>query len=313
LITHFLGDQEVAAYARDFAQRLVALNTQFPKKWFVLGQSGEKMGNEIFQHLPPAFQDKVQAGAVYVDRRTNRVRFSNSIKGVSFRNAPVLLIDGAVHTGESMSRAMWHLWQAGAKNVLTYTLMLKRSSKMVPTYFGVLVDDKDRVYFQLNIIPNNRLCETPPFGVLKEVSQTDIHKSIRKMAAPFENLSIGDMLYDKDTKDYHPYIYEYKGDIAGFVIFGKESQTLFIDAWGTVPKYQNRGIGGAMLRWAETWGRSNRCDAVKLWAYQRAIRTYQYLGYEFIGDERLTLKSNERFRLMGKKLLYNSKLTGHWP
>lgn len=313
MITHFLGEEEVAAYSRDFARRLTLLGSNFPRKWFALGESGEKIAAIVFDLLSEELQKKVSVTTVYVDRKTNRVRYANTIRDVRFGNGTVLLIDSAVHSGQSMSRVVWSLWKAGAKNVLSYTLMLKRSSKFIPTYFGVLVDDRDRVYFQLQEMPNNRLCERPPFGVLKEVEQSDYRKKIIKVGLPFEDLTIGDLLYDKNTRDYHPYIYELNGKIAGFINFGKNDNVLFIDAWATAKKFQGKGIGGALLRWAETWARSNNCDAIKLWAFKKAIKTYVYLGYEFIGDTRMNLGPEHKYRLMGKKILYNSRLSGYWP
>jgi GNAT superfamily N-acetyltransferase len=312
LITHFLGEDEVAAYCRDFARRLTALGHNFPAKWFVLGESGEKISALIFELLPSELRKKVKATTVYVDRKTNRVRYANA-PGDRLGNRGVLLIDSAVHSGQSMSRVVWSLWQHGASSVLTYTLMLKRSSKFIPTYFGILVEDKDRVYFQLDEMPNNRLCETPPFGVLKEVEPADFKKKLLKVGPPFEDLTIGDLLYEKRTRNYHPYLYELNGQVAGFINFGKKKNVLFVDAWATAKRFQGKGIGGALLRWAETWGRSNRCDAIELWAFKPAIKTYKHLGFEFLGNNIMKLGTGQSYSLMGKKLLYNSKLSGHWP
>jgi GNAT superfamily N-acetyltransferase len=313
LITHFLGSEEVAAYCRDFAERLHTLNHNFPKKWFLLGQSGEKIGSVIFDFLPTQLKGQVSATTVYVDRRSNEVIYQDTIDDEKFGTLPVLLLDSAVHSGHSMTKVVQSLWKAGAENILTYALMLKRSSTLIPTYFGILVEDKDRVYFQLDVMPNNRLCETPPFGVLKEVSENDLGKSLGQIGPPFEDTTIGDFLYDKRTKDYHPYIYEYNGQVAGFIVFGKKNDVVFIDAWATTQEFRGKGIGGALLRWAETWARSNKCDSIQLWAYEPAIETYAYLGYEFVGNECMLLSATQKYRLMAKKLLYNSKLSGYWP
>lgn len=314
MITYYLGDSEVEAYCADFAQRLVALKHNFPTRWFVLGESGEKIFLLIYERLPRQFQRKIKSSTtVFVDRKSAKVKYEDKIGTLKFGMSPILLLDSAVHSGQSMSQVVWDLWKRGAKNVLTYTLMLKRSSKFIPTYFGVLVEDQDRMYFQLSTLPNNRLCEKPPFGILKEVEQSDFKKKVIKVGEPFADITIGDLLYDKYTKDYHPYIYEYSGQVAGFVAFDKRDEVLFIDAWATAQKFQGKGIGGALLRWAETWGRSNKCSSVELWAYHKAIETYQYLGYTFLGDARMKLGDDQKYRLMGKRLLHNSKLRGHWP
>jgi hypothetical protein len=188
LITHFLGDEEVKAYGRDFARRLVALDNNFPKMWFLLGQSGVKIADVVFEHLPESYAEQVQLTTVYVDRSTREVKSDHPFADTTFDESPVLLIDSAVHSGQSMAKVMAALWEAGAKNVLTYSLMLKRSSKVIPTYFGILVEDTDRVYFQLNEMPNNRLCERPPFGILKEIDDDDITKEIGNVGAHLKEL-----------------------------------------------------------------------------------------------------------------------------
>jgi GNAT superfamily N-acetyltransferase len=308
LITHFLGREEVQAYSRDFALRLVALQNNFPTKWFLLGQSGEKIAQVVFDFLPPEIASTVELTTVYVDRKTQEVKFENSIADVKFDSSPVLLIDSAVHSGQSMSQVIWKLWGLGAQNVLTYTLMLKRSSKVIPTYFGILVDDTDRVYFQLDVMPNNRLCEQPPFGILKEVSDEDLSKTIGDVGLPFEGITIGTMLYDKKTKNYYPYIYEYAGNIAGFVSFVKKQHSLFIDMWATVKTFRGQGIGGALLRWAETWARSNKCESIELWAFKDSIKIYQHYEYEIVPGQEMALSDTETFKLMRKKILYHMDL-----
>jgi len=308
LITHFLGNEEVTAYCRDFAKRLVDLKNNFPKKWFLLGQSGEKIARIVFDLLPPDLQAVVEVTTVYVDRATQEVRFQTSIDDVKFDSDPVLLIDSAVHSGQSMSQVVGSLWQAGVENVLTYTLMLKRSSKVIPTYFALLVEDTDRVYFQLEVMPNNRLCEKPPFGILKEVREEDLEKEIGDIGLPFEGLTIGTMLYDKKTRGYHPYVYEYAGKIAGLVSFAKNKSVTFIDMWATVATFRGKGIGGALLRWAETWARSNSSESVELWAFEPAVSTYLRFGYELTGDE-MALSSKEKYKMMRKRILYHIRVS----
>jgi GNAT superfamily N-acetyltransferase len=112
-------------------------------------------------------------------------------------------------------------------------------------------------------------------------------------------------LYGKRTQNQHPYLYEHAGKIAGFVSFAKKSNVLFIDSWGTTLEFRGKGIGGAMLRWAETWARSNRCEGIELWAFEGAIPIYKKYGYEFIRGEELNLSEAHRFKLMGKRILYH--------
>jgi GNAT superfamily N-acetyltransferase len=311
LITHFLGRDEVAAYCRDLARRLVLLGSESPQKWFPVGQSGEKIAEVVYGFLPQELKDKIYMTTVYCERGSGEVRFEDSIADVQFGDETIFLIDSAVHSGATMKKVSDHFWSLGVKEILSYTLMLKRSSEVIPTYFSVLVAEKDRVFFQLDEMPNNRLCERAPFGTLREVTKHDVNLVIEEIGPPFEGATMGGLLYDQQTKNYHPYIYLHRNKVCGFVSFSKKRKTLFIDAWATIKEYRGKGIGGALLRWAETWGRSSKCDAVELWAFQDAIPTYLKYHYQFIGEQEMILSATQSYRLMGKKILYNTRVAGY--
>jgi len=312
LITHFLGREEVAAYGSDFARRLANLKSDFPSKWFPIGLSGEKIAEVVYGFLPQEFKDKVEATTAYLDRKAGEVKFDDPLTDVVFDEQPILLIDSAVHSGTTMLKISQHLSGLGAKNIISYTLMLKRTSTMIPTYFGILVGDRDRVYFQLDQMPNNRLCELPPFGVLRTVSKGDGGRKLHQLGEPFKDFSLGDLLYDQETKKYRPYVYEIGNDICGLVSFTrKKKHILFIDAWATSVDFQGRGIGGAMMRWAETWGRSNKCNLIELWAFDKAVPTYLKMGYAAVAGREMTLSPIHRYTLMTKKILHNTGPKSH--
>lgn len=209
-----------------------------------------------------------------------------------------------------MQRLIDALKEAGAKRFISYGLVLKNGSRFVPTYFGTVIDDKDRAYFELDEIPNNRLHDKKPMiGILRSLSDQDAEITIGDVGAPFEEICVGDLLYDKETRSSQVYGYEEKGKIIAFISFRKHGQNLFIDAVGTVVTERERGIASAMLRWAETWARSMRCTGVELWAYEGAIDVYTQYSYEFVDGQWHTLGAGHRFKLMRKKLLYNIKVT----
>lgn len=101
-------------------------------------------------------------------------------------------------------------------------------------------------------------------------------------------------------------------NIAGFVSFGKQNKVAFIDGWATVILYRGKGIGAAMLRWAETWARSNKCNFIRLWAYEDTVEIYRRFGYDFVGGQELILSETQKYKLMGKKILYNTKMIDLW-
>jgi len=57
--THFIGQEEAAAYALDLARRLVDLDALFPKKWVYVGPSGKTIADELYAQLPQTFADQV--------------------------------------------------------------------------------------------------------------------------------------------------------------------------------------------------------------------------------------------------------------
>jgi hypoxanthine-guanine phosphoribosyltransferase len=307
LITHYLGSEEVTAYCNDLVDRLVALEDNFPTVWFALGVSGLKMAIRVVRALPPELKAKVKFVAVRYNRSTTHLEITPPIDQLTFSDEPVLVIDSAVHSGKTMLALVQRLQAAKVKNIITYTLVLKRGSIIVPNYFGVIIDDKDRTLFELDPLPNNRLIEQIPFGIMRELKDSDTVASIGAVSAPFENLSTGDLLYDMETTFIRAYVFEYDGEIAGFISFRNQSNgILFIDAWATATKFMHRGIGNATFRWAETWARSTKCSEVTLWAYENAIPIYLKYGYEFVeGDKWRSLGEGQRYKIMRKKILYN--------
>lgn len=255
--------------------------------------------------LSPEFKAKVEFIFVRYNRETAQLDFKAPIDELKFGEQPVLVIDSAVHSGKSMLAVIQRLQKAGAQNIISYTLVLKRAAAIIPNYFGVLIDDKDRAYFELETLPNNRLIEAIPFGVLRELKESDVLSKIGAVSAPFQNITTGDLLYDVETNHLRAYVFEYNGEIAGFVSFRNQKEDLFIDSWATADKYAARGIGNATFRWAETWARSTRCSQISLWAFERAIPIYEKYGYEFVDDKWRELGEGQRYRIMRKKILYN--------
>ena len=269
------------------------------------------MAKTILRQLPPAYANRVELGSAHYERADDSISFLTPLNGMKFGDEPVLVIDSAIHSGRSMQRLIVALKDAGTKRFLSYGLVLKNGSKLVPTYFGVVIDDKDRVFFELVEIPNNRLHDKKPMlGVLRSLSDRDADIKIGNVGAPFEEICVGDLLYDKETRSSQVYGYEENGNLIGFISFRKQGQNLFIDAIGTVVSERKKGIASAMMRWAETWGRSMKCTGVELWAYEGAIDdVYVKYSYEFVDGQWRTLGAGHRFKLMRKKLLYNIKVT----
>ena len=193
-----------------------------------------------------------------------------------------MILDAAVHSGRSMLALLQHLQNLGSGPINCYALVMKRGSFVVPTYFGIVIDDKDRVYFDLEILPVNRIARPAPPGVIRTIVPTDLPRPFVGLRAPFDNLVVGDLIYDRDAHGSHVYVFEYGNDLAGFISFQKRGGTIFIDGWAAANMQDaanNRmKIGSSLFRWAETWARSAGCERIELWAYEPAIPIYEHMN-----------------------------------
>lgn len=302
MITHFLGLDEVEGYALDLALRLVALDKSFPKTWFLLGKSGQIFADVLLDKIPPSLIQKIGLVRVTSDRDSGRVTFIDSFKKES---GPVLLLDSAVHSGKSMLMAAQKIAKAGFSDIITYSLILKRNSVLVPNYFGVVIDETDRCLFQLPAIPNNRLCEHKPFGIFRALSEKDTNRKFIKTGEPsIDETTFGALLYEKE-KGSHVYVYEHKGEICGVLSFSESQRAVFVDLVANSGKkaYRGKGIGAALMRWAETWARSMKYEAIELWAIKKRISFYEDRDFHSLNREMML--GDTQYCLMRRKLLYN--------
>lgn len=59
--THFIGQEEVSAYATDLACKLAKLGERFPRKWIYVGGSGKLIADELYAQTPPSLAESVFA------------------------------------------------------------------------------------------------------------------------------------------------------------------------------------------------------------------------------------------------------------
>lgn len=172
----------------------------------------------------------------------------------TLKTATVIVIDSAVHSGQTMLRVIEELRNLGAKEIISYSLVVKRNSSFIPNYFGVLIGDRDRAYFQLTAIPNNRLQQKRPFGVLRALEEKDgARQMFDSGVESLDRIHLSDLLYEQETRNSKIYLYEHGSEICGLLIFEKKTRTLFIDTIANAQSYRGVGLGGTLMRWAETW------------------------------------------------------------
>jgi hypoxanthine-guanine phosphoribosyltransferase len=187
LHTYLLSDDDVDRYASDFVQRLVAMGEGLPRRWFTLGISGDKiLDGALLPLLPEDIKEKTDVIRVGFDRTKKRIvsRDRRSPVPRSLEGESVLIIDGAIHSGSSMRHLADELGRRGAASIWSYSLVLKRTSEFIPSFFGLLIGEHDRVFFQLDELPNNRLFtqkatqpgKSVPIGILRLLREDDVDR-----------------------------------------------------------------------------------------------------------------------------------------
>jgi GNAT superfamily N-acetyltransferase len=311
LITHYLGKEEVSGYARDLAKRLSSLGDNFPTIWSPIGHSGDKLLREIAASLPDDLSKKITVIEIFHNKNDSTVSAKNP---ENFKDTNVLLLDSSVHSGKSMLAAARFIKSNGASIVFSYALVVKKSAGFLPHYFGVVVDDHDRALFQLEEIPNNRLFvkKYEPFGVFRRIEVADAKRSnqcIDTGVKSIDKISLGDLFYEHRVNGFDVLIVEDGEKIAAFLkIKAIPYGGILIDVIANHKDYHGRGVGGALMRYTETLGRSNKCIYIELWSISNMVEWYIKFGFESTGEE-IDTGNNEVYCQMRKRLLYHFDLT----
>lgn len=310
--THFLGDAQVRAYAEDLVARLREQGTEAPRTWVTLGISGDRMAAVILDLVEGTPLEPTDISRAAFDRTSRAVTTRDGTPlPHGLGETAVLVIDGAIHSGASMRHLAEALHSGGCGNVMSYSLVMKSTTEFVPSHFGLIIDEHDRAFFQLDRIPNNRLTAKAPFGAIRRLSEDDARASgfLTTGVASIDRLEYGDLWYDVRTTGSHVYLYELGGRTVGLVHFKAIGDgRLLLDLIATDKARQGSGVGGALLRWVETFARASRVREIRLWAIEDRRNFYAARGYEGLGD-RMDL-GGEVYHLMARRLLYNLKPEG---
>jgi len=304
LHTYFLSRSEVGQYVRDFVSRLESLGDKAPLVWCPIGRSGEEIAAILADAVSAEQKDSIQVVPLSFERDTNTILLSNmEDKKVFSSNPAVLVMDSSVHSGSAMRAAAAEVITLGASAVMTYSLVIKKSTSFIPNYFGLVIDDCDRAFFLLDAIPNNRLM---PFGCVRRLEQKDVNRCRQCLdsgVASIDSVTWADLWYDAKTRSSHVFVYEQDKEIEGFISFSLSGRKLFIDAIAVDKRGQGKHIGSNLMRWAETFARASNCGAITLWAINERKNFYKHMGYDVTSEE-MDL-GHEKYTRMSRKLLYN--------
>lgn len=310
--TYLLSDDSIRRYGLDFVARLEKLGDQIPRLWVAVGVSGDKIAASFIEQSPDSVAIPQQYMRVAFNRKTKSISVRDDDKiPDNLRDQPVLIIDAAIHSGASMRNVADELTRRGANIILSYSLIVKKTSEFIPNYFGMVIDEHDRVFFQLDQFPNNRLRNKLPLGCLRSLREDDVNRkpSTLEVGLPsLDKLSFGDLWYSVKTQNSNVYVYEVDGQVVAYVHFKyQNSGKLFLDAIGCDKQVQDKHIGSLLMRWIETFARSSKCSTMEMWAIDNRVDWYKERGYEVVPGEHLDLGDGEQYTKMRRRILYNVK------
>ncbi|MEI6986872.1 MAG: GNAT family N-acetyltransferase [Rhodospirillaceae bacterium] len=304
MITYLLGDEEVKAYSNDLIARL---GFGCPDVWVVLGQSGQSMADLLVEFTTDEFKAKLRVMRVSYDRTTRVVSCEDTLDNIKLDTESVLVVDSAVHSGGSMLAVCEYLAGLGAKRVMSYSLVLKKGSYFVPSLFGVLIGDEDRAFFDLDKLPNNRLMNPASFGYIRPIRQDDVKLPLLKVGVASVERDFGELYLESTASQSTVYLYILNNVVCGFICFNIDSERIYINSFASATESRGKGIGVALLRWAETLARSRCCKIVELWAIKDKISFYTERGYHSVEGKTVLYDSETIYQFMQRKLLYNTK------
>lgn len=327
MISHFLGREQVEAYCRDLAKRLIELGDEFPLIWFPIGFSGMELYQVILKFIPREHLGKMllqpltykkpkkgtpgQALLTPMEGYTEDALKKEVAEAVRNCKSCVLILDSSIHSGSSMLESVRFVRDLGTSNILTYSLIIKRQSGFIPHYFGLVVGDHDRVLFLLNSIPNNRLSKpkAKPTGILRKLNPSDAHQEykIETQVPSISKIGWGDLWYEMHAHGFQVYVLELDGKLVGYVKYRIVKHSLLLDVIAVDKNFQGVGAGAALFRWAETSARSASCQDIQLWGIENQVQAYEGAKYVKTG-EMLDVGGGERYFHMRKALLYHFDL-----
>lgn len=310
MITYYLGDTEVRGYAQDLARRLDG--DSFPSVWFALGQSGARMADVVAESLNEERRRELRVVRVTCDRTTKAVRIIDDISTIDLGMARVLVIDSAIHSGSSMLTVCEYLATLGAGSMATYSLVLKISSCFVPSFFGVLIGEEDRAYFQLDELPNNRLMKSrDAYGYIRPIREEDVLLPTIAVGVESVESSFGELLYEHKARGSSVYLFIHNNEVCGFVCFRVNGDRLFLNTLASGSAHRSRGVGTALVRWAETYARSRRCRVIELWAIDSKIDFYANLDFSRVEGRKIRYSNDVSYNFMRRKILYSTRENDH--
>jgi GNAT superfamily N-acetyltransferase len=307
MVTYFLSDDEVRAYLRDFLSRLERLDP-LPTTWCPVTLSGWNLLREMLPLMEkdhPELAKTVTVVRVGINDETKTVKFDTDHPQKHICGKPVLLFDSSMHTGGTMCRVVGEALKLGASSVATYSLVIKIGSNFIPTFWGVIIDDTDRIFFMLDKIPNGRLDSGPERtkdGQPRKIQTVFIRRlceehlkapQLQSKVRSLDRVTWGDRHFDMQAGGHKEctYVLQTGKEIAGYLsLHFSDPGSMFVTEIAVDHSLTGKGYGAVLMRFADTLARQSNCEWVRLNAIENKITFYKGFGYKLIpGRDKISL------------------------
>ena len=305
------------AYAKDFVARLKKMEP-FPEVWCPITKSGSDIAKLFWSILRTVGSPvRVQLLPISVSRTGEEIdiSFRGGDPAVQIPGKSVLILDGAIHSGRTMSRCANEVMKYKPQELLSYSLIMKASSSFVPTLWGVTIDETDRAFFLLKEIPNHRLDAVNPEKLQQPVHIERLeerHRSSPPVATEVDSMNRqtwADRIYQMAVSPgVCTYVLMRTESIVGYLTVRFSGDYMSIDELAIDKEKRSRGYGGVLLRFADTMARQANCRTVRLNAIENKITFYEAAKYRKISNtSSIRLDEKELYWPMERTVLYHQR------
>ena len=275
-------------------------------------------GNELLAQMLSMIQNEhpdlaESVSVIQISTQGEKIQIVETEPESEIGGKSVLLFDSAIHSGATMAAVAAKLFAFGAKEVCTYSLVVKRCTGFVPTMWGLMIDETDRAFFLLDVIPNQRLhsgTSAPAPLHIERLDRKHLNKPpVLTEVASMNRITWGDRFFDMSTNEQGrcTYLLENGDSLVGYLtVHWSKEKLLVIDEVAIGKSHQGKKWGGVLVRFAETLARQSDCRHVRLYAVKEKIELYKHLDYELASEDPLTLEDEQYFQM--EKVLLHSRL-----
>jgi len=312
--TYFIGDEETRAYAKDFLRRLEKLES-FPDVWCPVTKSGDAIAQVMIGLVDKDLLSKVQVLPIGVSREGPNIGISflegepeKQIVGKS-----VLLLDGAIHSGRTMSRCAEEVMKFKPQDLVSYSLVTKAGASFVPTIWGVTINETDRAFFLLDEIPNHRLDagnpgkKQPPVHVERLDQRHKDRPAVTSGVESMDRPKWSDRLFQMQVSGACTYVLVRGETIVGYLTIHFAGDSMFVDEVAIDTSQKKRGYGGVLMRFADTLARQGNCRTVILNAIDSEVGFYEKLEYKKVASAAPIPLDDETYWPMQRSVLYHQR------